>query len=314
MKKSEKAALTLAGMVAVGMGVAYCTYRTAFYSKPGRSEDIYKLPKGEQYESGREIMCALISEMEKLPCEQVYIKSYDGLKLAARYYHNKDGAPLQIQFHGYKGCALRDFCGGNMLAREMGHNTLVVDQRAHGKSEGHTISFGIKERYDCLSWINYACSRFGRDIPIILSGVSMGASTVLMAAELDLPKNVVCIVADSPYSSPEAIIRKVCTNMKLNNKIAYPFVRLGARVFGDLKLSDGDAVRAVKKSKVPILIIHGEDDRFVPCEMSGEIYNSSPELIVRETFPGAGHAISFITDIDRYRKLTRDFIEKNLKP
>lgn len=310
MKKSVAAVITLAGLGAVGMGAAYGTYRLAFYSSPKRKENVHEIPPGEQYEKSGAIMHALISEMEDLPYEQIYITAHDGLKLAGRYYHVKDGAPLQIQCHGYRGTALRDFCGGNKLARELGHNTIVIDQRAHGKSEGKTISFGIKERYDCLDWINYACERFGNDIPIILSGVSMGAATVLMASELDLPDNVVGIVADSPYSTPEAIIRKVCGDMKINHKVAYPFVRLGADVFGHLKLSEADPVRAVKNAKVPIMIIHGEDDRFVPCEMSNEILGSSPKYVVRETFPLAGHAISFMEDPERYTELTGNFMEK----
>ena len=155
-------------------------------------------------------MLSLIRQMDEIPYEAVTISAQDGTKLAVRYYHVRDGAPLQIQLHGYRGTALRDFCGGNKLARESGQNTLVVDQRAHGKSGGTTITFGIRERLDCLCWVEYASQRFGSDIPVFLSGVSMGAATVLMASELELPANVVGIIADCPYSSPEAIIRKVC--------------------------------------------------------------------------------------------------------
>lgn len=313
MKKRILAALGVTGTAAAGTGIAYFAYRKAFYSSPKRKENIYKLPDGEQYEKERRVMHSLISEMDMIPYEQVFIKSFDGLKLAARYYHVSDNAPLQIQFHGYRGSALRDFCGGNKLAREMGHNTLVVDQRAHGKSEGRTISFGINERRDCLSWIEYANRRFGKEIPVILSGVSMGAATVLMAAEFKLPENVVCILADSPYSSPEAIIRKVCGDMKFNAGLMYPFINFGARAFGKFDLTEANPEDAVRKAKIPIMIIHGEDDRFVPCEMSKAIRNASPELIVRETFPKAGHGISYVIDTARYKEVTGKFIHKCLE-
>ncbi len=62
-----------------------------------------------------------------------------------------------------------------------GHNVLMIEERAHLESEGHTITFGIKERYDALDWIRYALQRFGEDTRIILVGISMGAATVLMA-------------------------------------------------------------------------------------------------------------------------------------
>mgnify|MGYP001117318828 CR=1 FL=1 len=160
----------------------WLAYRKAFYSPEERKEDIYALPQGEQYENERQRMLSLIREMDEIPYEAVSISAQDGTKLAARYYHVRDGAPLQIQFHGYRGTALRDFCGGNKLARESGQNTLVVDPRAHGKSGGTTITFGIRERWDCLSWVEYVNQRFGSDTPIFLSGVSMGAATVLMAS------------------------------------------------------------------------------------------------------------------------------------
>lgn len=245
-------------------------------------------------------MLSLIREMDEIPYEAVTISAYDGTKLAARYYHVRDGAPLQLQFHGYKGSALRDFCGGNKLARESGQNTLVVDQRAHGKSCGTTITFGIRERLDCLSWVEYANHRFGPDTPIFLSGVSMGAATVLMASELEFPANVVGIIADCPYSSPEAIIRKVCReDMHLPPVLVMLFIRLGARLFGHFDLKETSAVQAVRNTNIPILLLHGEDDRFVPCDMSREIFDACLSYKIRKSFPGAGHGLSYIVDTEK---------------
>lgn len=288
---------------------AYFSYRIAFYVPKVRKEDIFNIPEDDQYGKRRPVMVSLIREMDALPYEQVYIRSLDGKKLAARYYHVRDSAPLQIQFHGYRGTALRDFCGGNKLARKKGHNTLVIDQRAHGKSEGNTITFGIRERYDCLQWIRYAVDRFGEDTPILLAGVSMGAATVLMASGLDLPENVVGIFADCPYSSAGAIIRKVCRDMKLAPFFVYPFLLLGAFLFGGIRLSQGNVVKAVQKAKVPIRIFHGEDDRFVPCEMSKEIIDACTSTNKkRVTFPEAGHGLSYMVDPERYEKEFEEFL------
>ena len=288
--------------------LAYYCYRRIFYAAPKKKNGPIKLPSGEQYEVNRDKMLSLIDEMRAIPFETVYITSFDGLNLAGRYYHVKDGAPVHIQFHGYKGWAYRDFCGGNKLAREGGCNTLVVDQRAHGMSEGNTISMGINERFDCLSWINYICERFGRDVKIVISGVSMGATTVLMAAGLGLTENVIGIIADCPYSSPKEIIMKVCSDMKLPERLMYPFVRLGAKLYGHFDLEAADAAEAVCHAKVPILLIHGEDDRFVPCSMSQKIFERFKEAnpdgnMLLETFPGAGHGISFMEDEVRYGRI-----------
>ena len=94
----------------------------------------------------------LISALIAEPCEEVEITASDGKRLAGRYYHRADGAPLDIMFHGYMSGALHDFPGGALEAMAAGHNVLLVDQRGHGKSHGKTVSFGIKERFDCLDW------------------------------------------------------------------------------------------------------------------------------------------------------------------
>lgn len=282
--------------------ISYLSYRKAFYSSPKKRSKTHLLPDTPQYAKVNPEIKRLIGEMEAVPFEEVSITTFDGLKLFARYYHLSDSAPIQIQFHGYRSTAVRDFSGGFSLARKMGRNLLVVDQRAGGKSEGTTICFGIKEKYDCLEWIKYALERFG-DVPIMLTGVSMGAATVLMASELDLPENVKCIVADCPYSSPEEIIALQCKEMGIPPKIGMPFVRLGARLFGNLKLSGEGAEKAVRNTKVPILLVHGEEDDFVPCYMSEKIYSANPKMITFETFPNAAHGVSFLVDTERYEKL-----------
>jgi len=288
----------------------YFAYRKAYYVPRNYKEDIFDLPPGGQYEENREHMFSLIRDMAEVPFEPVSIISYDGKRLNGRYYHVKDGAPVQIQMHGYRGSAFRDFCGGNRMARKEGQNVILVDQRAHGRSQGRTITFGIRERQDCLSWINYALCRFGEDTDIVLSGVSMGAATVLMATELDLPENVRCVIADSPFSSPSAIIKKVCGDMGLPPKLAYPFAYLGALIFGGFRLDSASAVEAVKKAKIPALIIHGEGDGFVPCEMSREIYEAYAGEKRLVTFPEADHGISYIINEENYAREVLDFLKE----
>lgn len=199
------------------------------------------------------------------------------------------------------------------MLRQTERNALVVDQRAHGASEGNAITFGLQERYDCLSWVEYARERFGERTPIFITGVSMGAATVLMASDLPLPKNVAGILADCPYSSPRAIIRKVCGDMHLPPRLMYPFICLGARLFGRFQLTSFGAVDAVKEAKVPILLVHGGQDHFVPGDMSREILENcvgAAELVI---FPEAGHAMSYLMDPERYQTVQKEFMEKCLE-
>lgn len=276
--------------------ISYITYYIAFSRT--------KKPNNKMIDSfivNKEEINELVEKLKKIEYEEVYVTSHDGLKLYGRYYHVKDGAPISIGFHGYRGSAFRDFSGGALMVMENGHNLLLIDQRATGKSEGKTITFGIKEKYDCLSWVNYCINRFGEDVKIFLRGISMGSATVLMASGLDLPKNVIGISADCPYSTPKAIIKKVVKDMKFPS-FAYIFITIGAKVFGHFNINDEGAVEAVKRSKIPVILLHGEDDGFVPCYMSKEIYESYNGEKRLFTFSKANHGNSYFVDNERYVK------------
>ena len=295
------------------LGVSYYAYRRAFYHarrKNGKAEaDTTYTDDSDAFREIAKKLSGWTEEFSRVPYETVSIRSRDGKRLFGRYYHVRDGAPLQIEFHGYKGEAIRDFCGGDPFARRTGFNTLLVDQRAHGESDGHVITFGVLERYDCLDWTNYAVERFGRDVKILLTGISMGAATVLMASDLDLPENVVGIVADSPYSSPKEILQKVCGDIGIAPRLIYPFLWLGALLFGHFRIRGG-AIESVKNARVPILILHGEGDGFVPCEMSRRIAETCVSEVTFVGFAGADHCLGYVVDPEKYEEEISRFIEK----
>lgn len=287
-------------------------YRTAFHVSARQRSRSASLPDDAAYGKAKERVRALQKEMPALPCEEVSVRSHDGLTLFGRYYHVADGAPVHIMFHGYRSSGLRDMCGGSKLIRKLGHNTLVVDQRAHGKSEGHNITFGVKERFDCLAWIRYVGDRFGTDTPVFLTGLSMGAATVLMASELALPPSVRGILADCPYSSPRAILLKVSGDMGFPNRLAAPFLRLSARILAGFSLDSASPVEAVRHAKVPILLLHGDADGFVPHEMSVEIHRACSGSVTFVSVPGADHGLCYMQDPARYEETVKAFLARCL--
>ena len=298
-------------VIALPLLVCFIAFTKVFASRRKKHASLYHGLGGEPSELKRKRR-ELLERMIKIPYEEVSITSFDGTRLYAGYYHKGDGLPLAIQFHGYRSMRVRDFSGGAYEALELGQNVLLVDQRAHGKSEGKVISFGIKERLDCKAWVEYATERFGKDVKIILYGISMGAATVLMASELDLPGNVVGIVADCPYSSPKAIIKKVCRDIKLSPALTYPFIKIGALLFGGFNPDKASPVEAVKNTVLPILLIHGEGDRFVPPSMSDEIAKAG-KTVTYLKIPEATHALSMLYDRTTYIDALKKFTEKILK-
>lgn len=297
-------------LVAITLLIAYITYYICFHSPDKVQNDIHYIPPDEQTDARHDEMIAMIDRFDALPYETVSTTSQDGLKLAARYVHVKDGAPLAICCHGYRGTSIRDFCGAGFIPYNLGQNLLLIDQRGCRNSEGHTITFGIKERHDLFCWIEYALKRFGKDTKIALYGVSMGAATVLLASGMELPDNITHIIADSPYTSPREIIEKVCReDMHIPPKLAMPFLFLGAKLFAGININNGNILDAVKRSPVNILLIHGERDTFVPTEMSRRIAASAPDRITLYTYPGAGHALSYITDQPRYEAIANEYLK-----
>ena len=275
----------------------WCYGKAFYFSDTDKKIDTLSSLEQIRDEVAFEPMRRLATELEALPYEEVSIRSRDGLRLCGRYYHFSDDRRVEILFHGWRSNAFRDACGGAKIARDAGYNYLVVDQRAHGRSDGNTITFGIKEKYDCLDWIDYVIGRFGSDVRILLGGISMGAATVLMASALPLPENVKGITADCGYSSPEAIIRKVCRDMGIPDRLGYPFVSLSARLLGGFSLKDGGAVEAVRHAKVPIMLMHGEEDDFVPFSMAGEIYDAIASEKRIFTVPRAATTAPFLMTV-----------------
>ena len=288
---------------------AYICYRMAFYVPPRKGDpgDVLSLPNGHIYAPFRGAMEAWAKEVRAMPHEKMTVKSFDGLTLHGKYYEYAPGAPIELMFHGYRGSAERDLSGGVQRCFKLGRSCLIVDQRCSGLSGGSTITFGVNEHRDCLSWLDLMLQRFGPDVKVILTGISMGASTVLMAAGRELPPNVIGILADCGYNSAKDIIKKVIRDMKLPAGLAYPFVKLGARLYGGFDLEETSPEEALKNCRVPVIFFHGENDDFVPCEMSKRNYDACPTRKMLVTVPGAGHGMSYLIDPEGYLKALNDF-------
>lgn len=303
-------AVTLIAAVLIG---AYIVYRMAF----GRNDKFIggpdEMPDSPFYTPYEDMLKKNIDAFLKIPCEEVYTTSYDGLKLHAKFYKGEENQPVLIFFHGYRANATRDGSGIHTLGAVKGINILVVTQRAHKESEGKTITFGIRESKDCLSWIDYVKNRFGEDKKVILWGISMGAATVMTAAGRDLPDNVLGIGADCGYSSAKDILRSVIKGMKLPVGPSYQLVKLGARIYGGLNVEETSPVEAMKKIEVPILFIHGEADDFVPCDMTHQNYAacvSDKSLVLVEK---AGHGMSYYVDMKKVEEGVFAFLDKIMK-
>ncbi len=254
--------------------------------------------RGDMAQYG-EIILRAQEEHRDIVTETYRISSHDGLSLFAELYPAEGEARGAILLaHGYRGGARAEFSCVLDMYHAQGLDILLIDERAQGRSEGKRMGLGVLERHDIARWARFLSQRRPGK-PILLSGVSMGASSAMMAAGLPLPEEVVGVIADCGFTSPDAIITWLVRRFHLPEKLLMPVLRLVARPVLGYGLLDASAPEALAKSPLPLLLVHGEADRFVPCDMSQECYAASAaadKTLV--TVPGATHGMSFLVDKD----------------
>lgn len=310
--------LTLLILCLAVLVISFGCYLYAFYVPPRKPRDpqVLDIPPGAAYEPYRERMENWIREARALPQEKVAIKSFDGLTLTGVYYEYAPGAPVELMFHGYRGNRERDLSGGVFRCFALGRSALLVDQRSTLDSDGNTITMGIKEHKDCLKWVDFAVEKFGSDVKIILTGISMGAATVMMAAGHDLPENVIGVLADCGYTSTREIMYHVAGMLHLPPKLCWPFLKLGAKLFGRFDPEEASPVEALKQAKVPVIFFHGEKDSLVPCSMSRTCYEACASRKKLVIIPGAEHGLSYPADPEGYISALKEFFgpEASFRP
>lgn len=303
--------LVLIGVIC--LTVLYALYWYTFGADDKRAAKDEDFPPYKGYEHHVEPHKKRIEELKNIPYKKITFVARDGVRLFGKYYHVADGAPLTIMFHGYRSSAIRDGLGILKICQEEGYNILLVDQRAHYDSGGKSITFGVKERYDCLEWVNHMLAYLGEDTKVALMGLSMGGSTVLMATELDLPSNVKCVISDCAYSTARDIIGERIKELHLPVAPVYALIRLSAMLFGGFDPEGASATEALKKCKVPVLMIHGEGDTYVPCSMSIENHKACQSEAQLFLVPEAEHGMSYVLNKEKYRATVKEFLKKVLK-
>ncbi len=292
-------------VTAAGLLWAFCT---AFVRRRNPKKDMVTVNITEALSKYADDIKGGMAYAESLCPEKVFTVSYDGLKLAARFF-SVDSNSTIITVHGYRSPALRDYSCAIKMYKDMGLNVLLIDHRSHGDSEGRLITYGIKERYDAATWVDYLINRFGAEHEVFFSGISMGAATVMMASDLGLPDNVKGIIADSGYSSPVDIIGKVSEDtFHISRKLAVGVLEPMCRLFGRFSLCETSALKALQNNTIPVLFIHGKADSLVPYEMSVECYNATKGKKDIVLVDGAEHGCGYMEQKQSLEQKLKEFI------
>lgn len=246
--------------------------------------------------------------------EDVWIQSKDGLRLHGTFFPAEGSKKTILCLHGYTSKGMNDYASIASFYLPLGYNMLMIDERAHGESEGHYIGFGCLDRWDTKEWIDYLDRRLKGEGEIFLHGTSMGAATALMTSGLKLPDCVKGIISDCAFTSPWEMFSSVLKNMY--HIPPFPILNISDHMTvkkAGYSLKECNAKEEVKKAKVPILFIHGSADSFVPPYMCRELYESctAPKDIL--IIEGAGHAESYYKETKKYEEKVKALLEGRVK-
>lgn len=318
MKKGAKKLLAGAGVVAaVGAAATAISHGITKYlvnvalnrDEPKSMTKLKKRLTATQQDN--EIMAALLTDSEKLEAlaeQTVVIDSFDGQRLVGHWRGCENPRRIILAMHGWRSSWCNDF---GAIA-DFWHNNhsavLYVEQRGQNESSGEIMGLGVLERYDCLEWIRWIDEHNEDQLPLYLCGISMGATTVLMASGLDIPESVHGIMADCGFTSIHSIWKHIVKN---NLHLPYDLWWRDAKTMCEKRTAAGSyaysTVDALKTNTTPILFVHGEDDRFVPVEMTYENYEAcvAPKRLL--IVPNAPHGMSYLVDKAKYEETVLQF-------
>jgi len=305
------AAVGIAGLAAASQTITNYLMRLALDRRAPKSMEKNQekmMGSKENRELVNKIRSAAVF-LEERVTQTVGIEAEDGTKLVGHWWPCEGAKRVIIAMHGWRSTWSMDFGIIADFWHNEGCSILFAEQRGQGSSGGEYMGFGLTERFDCRDWANWVNENLDFTMPIYLGGVSMGAATILMASGLELPENVVGIVADCGFTSPYAIWKHVVED---NFHFTYNGIRSAAA--DDLcrrKIKTGaksySTTEALASTEIPVLFIHGTDDRFVPIEMTYENYKACASEKHLFVVPGAEHAMSYLVDKDGYENAIRNF-------
>lgn len=309
--KLWKAGLAVVGLLSVATAAASVGFfRFAIKRKPTTTADKKQVEVGMEWDRHMSRIADAGKWLGEQPVEKVSIRSFDGLWLRGVLLPAKASTgKVLLAFHGYTstgssyGCMARRF-------NERGYDVLLVDNRAHGESEGKYIGFGCLDRLDCKEWINWIIGRYGTDCSVVLHGTSMGGATVMMASGLQLPSNVKAIISDCGFTSAWDIFKHILR--RDYHLPAFPLMYTTSAICKQLAgygFRDCTSLEAVRKTQIPMLFIHGGKDDFVPTDMSRLAYEECASPIKRLFIvENAGHGASYYEDTPGYEGVMEEFL------
>lgn len=306
--------IVCACIVGLCLVIGYILYRFAFVRRKGPFPPAAGTGKTPARRYFNDHYAEQMQYLTDWGYETVSMINYQGKKLVGYLFRAK--APtdtIALCIHGYRNAALNEYLfHAPMYLEHLGMDLLLVDNQAHGASEGKRIGFSWNDRLDCIQWVRWITTNLGSDKKVLLQGISMGAATVLNAAgEADVPEAVKWVVADCSFSSLKNEILHVMHRQF--HLPAFPFYYIASgfcRILNGFFCGTANVEKQTSHIKIPVLLIHGASDDYVPTEMVyllRDACSAPKELLI---VPDAKHAESFLLEPKEYEEAIRRLLNQ----
>lgn len=239
----------------------------------------------------------------------------NGHRMHALYINAPKPTPkTAVLVHGYKDCSIDMLHIAYIYNGVMGYNVLLPDLYGHGKSEGDHINMGWLDRLDVMRWMDIANRKWGGNTQMVVHGISMGAATTMCVSGEKLPAYVKCFVEDCGYTSVSDEFAKQIKDQF--NLPPFPLINVASGIckmrYG-WSFDEASPLKQVAKCKLPMLLIHGNKDDFVPYSMLMPLFKAKPRPKEIYIARGSRHARAFRDHPDEYIAKVRGFVEQYIK-
>jgi hypothetical protein len=298
--------MTIAVVVAiilVSALIAFSVYSSSLILHP--RSFTHESSYGNEVEKGRIDK----DSFERLEKQEVRIRSPYGYELFGYFFPVEDSSRSVIICHGIT-YTLYGSVTYMEIFRKRGFNILIYDHRNHGRSGGKSTTFGLYEKYDLKACTDWLYEKLGPDCTVGTMGESMGAAVALQNAALD--PRLSFVIADCAFSDMESILK---LRLRMDFKLpVFPFFYLAdclIRQRAGVHVKDVSPVKALAEVDTPVFFVHGQDDSYIPKEMSVEMFSIKKGAKKLYLAPNSAHAKSYPNNREEYDRQVGEFLEEN---
>ncbi len=271
---------------------------------------IFPINRTYQETTATEIEHHVLSDGEwdsykKLP---VTIHSSYGYALSGFYLPCESSQKTVVISHGITNNLMGSIKYAKIFQR-LGFNALIYDHRNHGNSGGKNTTFGYYEREDLKTVVDWAYQQLGDDGIVGVHGESMGAAISLLAAEMD--ERIAFVVSDCSYANlTDQISYRLREDFKFPPFPLLPLAKAWAHLFNGMQFKLINPEQAVSRLNVPLLIIHGANDAYIPPQHARRLQKAAPkDQVMCWLAPDADHAESLWKNPDAYAQKVQHFLD-----